>query len=487
MTDEPRREAAATVCDVEGSPGQAILEHVESLTAQSLLLCNPDAHGGSRFVMLETIREFASECLVESGEADAIAARHAAWCLDRAEASARDLMGPSQPEVFAGLDADHHDIRAALEWLRAHNEPEMLARLVAAMCWFWALRTRARAWGEECLACCRASGDALSEAQALILLGQVASDAGDDATARPLLEQALQMGRELENAVITGQALYRLGWLAERAHDHAAAHAIHLEGAAVSRISGNLALAIMVLAQAGRSAMEQGDYPAARACLMEGVALNARMRDPLRQALLSASLGELARRGGMPEQARQYLDDALDVLRDAPDRRITALSLDSLARLSLQLGDLEAAQAHAENLLAMRRAFGHADRLVDGLVLLGEVNLRRGNLVPAGAYVAEALSVSARARDPRTLVRCLELAGALASAEQDDARVAQLWGAAEVRRRVLTDTCFLAEGVWTEGAIDASRMRLGATAWAAAVRTGESMPVGQLIACATRA
>jgi predicted ATPase len=196
-------QAAAMVCDLDGSSPQAMPEQVESLTAQSLLVCNPVVRGGSRFVMLETIREFASERLVKSGEADAIAARHAAWCLDIAEASARDLMGPAQPDVLAGLEAQHDDIRAALEWMSAHNQGEMLARLVAAMCWFWALRThyakgarwaatalamtlsreghtealfaaglfawyqgdleRARTLGEECLASCRASRDAHGE------------------------------------------------------------------------------------------------------------------------------------------------------------------------------------------------------------------------------------------------------------------------------------------------------------------------------------
>lgn len=519
--------AARAVGAVDGTPDVSVLNALESLAAQSLVGCHQGVRDEPRFVMLETIREFAAERLAVSGEAEAAHARHAAWFLEQAEDAAQHLMGPRQDDSLARLDADHDNMRAALGWAYARGDADMLGRFVGALCWFWALRThyaegarwadaalsmnvhtraradalfaaglfswyrgeldRARSFGQDCLARRRSEGDLKGEAQALILLGQAASDAGDVATARPLLDQALRIGRQLGDDLATALALYRLAWLAERARDHARAQALHLECAAISRADGNAALAIMGLVQAGRSAMERGDHVTARACFTDGLAQNAQIRDPLRNALLLASLGELARRGGMDDEARVHLQDALAILRDLPDRRITELTLDSLAHLSLDLGDLEAARAQGEQVLVLRRAIGHPARIADGLALLGRIVVRQGDRGGARAYVREALDAAARVRDPRTIVTCLEVAAELATAENDDARAGRLWGAARARRTALDMGCSPTEQARGVRAIDQARARTGASAWAAALRAGERMADDEAIACAMHA
>src|SRR3990170_4890443 len=108
-----------------------------------------------RFRMLETIRQFAWEQLVESGEAEDARRRHARWALELAEAAAGHLQGRNQGTWLAALDRDHENPQAALDWLLAGGDPEGGLRMAAALWWFWYVRgyfSDGRRWLERALA-----------------------------------------------------------------------------------------------------------------------------------------------------------------------------------------------------------------------------------------------------------------------------------------------------------------------------------------------
>src|SRR6267378_8634083 len=80
--------------------------------------------GESRFVMLETIREYALEKLKASGE-DALTKRtHAAYCLVLAEEEATEQSGAEGAEWLERLGHEHDNFRAALEWLTETGDAE---------------------------------------------------------------------------------------------------------------------------------------------------------------------------------------------------------------------------------------------------------------------------------------------------------------------------------------------------------------------------
>ena len=194
------------------------------------------------------------------------------------------------------------------------------------------------------------------------MLGQALTDAGEIEAAKPLLEQALAIGRRLGDQFALSWSLYRLG-LAERAHDQARAKQLHTECLRVAGAQGNLAVAILTLIQLCQAALQGGSESHARWCFEEGLRMNAELQDPLRSAALLASLGEVERRSGRDAEAQTQLSTALSILRDVRDPRFTALALYSLARLSLARNELTAAREQAEELVCVRRASGPA-RLV---------------------------------------------------------------------------------------------------------------------------
>jgi predicted ATPase len=106
-------EAIEEICDPEGALVD-VFEGVESLLRKSLLRQEEGPEGEPRFVMLETVHEYAREKLEESGEAEEIKRAHAEYFLALAEEAEPRLRGPEDVEWLERLEAEHDNIRAAL-------------------------------------------------------------------------------------------------------------------------------------------------------------------------------------------------------------------------------------------------------------------------------------------------------------------------------------------------------------------------------------
>ncbi|MDQ5874695.1 MAG: adenylate/guanylate cyclase domain-containing protein, partial [Actinomycetota bacterium] len=116
--------AAEEVCDAD-------LDALAALVDLSLL--KPIAE--DRFLMLETIREYAAEKLEASGEGEELRRRHAsAFRSLAAGCYARRV--DAEAESSDRLESDHDDLRAALEWLAAHD-PDGELELAGSLGWFW--------------------------------------------------------------------------------------------------------------------------------------------------------------------------------------------------------------------------------------------------------------------------------------------------------------------------------------------------------------
>jgi non-specific serine/threonine protein kinase len=129
-------EAVGTAADL---PFETVLGHLSGLVDKSLVVPAGGPGGRTRCRMLETVRQYAAERLVDSGEGDEARRRHADHFLAMAEAAAAFERRPGQAEWLARLEFDHEDLRAALLWCRAHDH-ERWVRLGLALGWFWLIR-----------------------------------------------------------------------------------------------------------------------------------------------------------------------------------------------------------------------------------------------------------------------------------------------------------------------------------------------------------
>jgi DNA-binding CsgD family transcriptional regulator/tetratricopeptide (TPR) repeat protein len=166
--------------------------------------------------MLETIREFALERLAESGEADGIADRHAAWCVHLAE-SVRRSGRLSQGLGLAALEAEHPNLRAALGWLLERGEVVAALHVAGQLAEFWMRHihnwSEGRGWLERALAADMGAPSS-ARAEALVGLSMLQWPLNAFARSVELLAEAEAVGRAVGDAGAVAYARLHQGYVA---------------------------------------------------------------------------------------------------------------------------------------------------------------------------------------------------------------------------------------------------------------------------------
>ena len=166
-----------------------VLDLLTSLADKSLVVAE-QRDGHSRYRLLETVRQYARERLVESGGGEAVRERHRDYFLALAEEAEPKLMGAEQAEWLQRLEEEHENLRAGLDWSLAEAGSGGGLRLCGALQRFWITRghlSEGREW------CARVLGKAGGEertperAKALNAAGALAYYQGDYPAARALL------------------------------------------------------------------------------------------------------------------------------------------------------------------------------------------------------------------------------------------------------------------------------------------------------------
>jgi predicted ATPase/class 3 adenylate cyclase len=208
-------EVADEVTNPDGELGIDTLDGLASLVNKSLVR-RVDVEGGDlRFLMLETIREYARERLEETGEADEVRSRHAAAFLALVERARLELTGPDQVQWLRRLSAEHDNLRAALAWTEARGDLETAFRLAGSLWRFWQMRGHLREARDRLTALLsRDAGSATPEARALALeaAGGIHYWMAQMTDARRFYEECLDLRREIGDPKGIADALYNLGF-----------------------------------------------------------------------------------------------------------------------------------------------------------------------------------------------------------------------------------------------------------------------------------
>jgi len=272
-------EAAEEVCATGAVEAGEVLALLGSLVEQSLVVAEASPEGGTRYRMLEPIRQYALEQLRQSGEEEEARRRHAAFYLALAEEAEPRIKGRDQVEWLDRLEAENDNLRAAVSWSLEAGEAQIAARLGWALAMYWVTRARqsegrllmeqtltselparmrARAiWalgaciygsgnGERLIALCeeavalsREAGDARTEAYSLGMIGFAAVELGDLGLAARMLENALGMDRERGDAWGAAHVLIHMAVVARRRDDHPLATRYAEEALALARQTGD--------------------------------------------------------------------------------------------------------------------------------------------------------------------------------------------------------------------------------------------------------
>jgi non-specific serine/threonine protein kinase len=333
------------------------------LVEASLLRAETGPDGTVRYRMLETIREFAEERLLASGEAEAVRTWHAAYFTAFAERYELAELLPDGERARSLLEAEHANLRAALAWLAAGAECGRLLRLAVALGSFWAglgYYQEGRDWLERALLC----GDvaAIDRAKALVALGMIQVYLGAYQDAEIRLTEGLAGCRALGDMLHAALALIGLGALASMRGDQDRGAALLAEalaaahGMADRRLAGILAGRVAInLAVVPRA---QGQYPLATAHLEEALRLAREAGYTEGVILALGDLGNLARDQGDSARALALYREALELGRGHPGTRVVIEVIEAVGIMAAAVGEAKRAARLLSGARAQRDRLG---------------------------------------------------------------------------------------------------------------------------------
>jgi predicted ATPase len=335
--------AAASVCGEESdgaSAGGVVLERLAALVDKSLVVAEtrPD---GTRYRLLETLRQYGAQKLAAAGEAAAIRDRHAACYLSLARGSAERLRGgeDEDPDTWlAMLEAEHDNLRAVIDWLTASGRLEAAVRACQTLAGFWTRRGHAREGQARLERVLAEPGwrDESARVDALLTAAALAWARADVPAQQRLAESALEASRAAGYRRGEVIALARLGMAAGYRGEYAAARAFEAEARALARAGGE---PWSPAHQLGNVARDEGDFACAWQVYERALAHQRERCDRTEVGHVLSNMGWLALFEGELERSHRLQSESLAIRRADRDGREIAVSTTALGLVALAAGD----------------------------------------------------------------------------------------------------------------------------------------------------
>jgi predicted ATPase/class 3 adenylate cyclase len=297
--------------------------------------------GDGRFLMLETIREFARDLLERSDEFGELRDRHLGFFLDLVLAAEPNLTGPDQRQWYDRLAAEHDNLREAIAYACNGGDGERAQMLSGTIWRFWWNRgytVEAAHWYERALAL---DGETTTKARARAEFGaaHVAESLGDSHETRHRFERAAELLREAGEIRWLILALTHLALAYHTLGDRGRADSLNAKALALARSSGDI-----------RGA-----------------------------AIVKANLAEGFFEAGEDDEGTTLLSDAYEGLRAVGDTYGIASTLMSRATAALRRSDVESAAADLRESLRLSSSITDIQTIAQALAVAAAAVLARGD------------------------------------------------------------------------------------------------------------
>jgi predicted ATPase/transcriptional regulator with XRE-family HTH domain len=448
-------EAIEALCRTQPMSQGKILDMISSLVDKSLLRQEEDKEGTIRFVMLETLREFALERLRECAEEEETRRLYARYFVELAEEAEPHLSRDQQSVRLHALQMEHDNIRAVLQWAYEAAEPEFALRLAGALWLFWQIRGY-YAEGYRHLQSALAlpygnSGDrdetALRiRAKAIRGASILARMLSENEVARGHIEASVQIYRELGDSASVADCLNTLALLLK----------------------------------------DQDDLHTAYSLLEESLQLKNELGDTRGAAKALGNLGIIAKRLGDHEASERFALESLALFRKLGDQRGVSFLLNNLAILARRRGDYTRAFSLHEESLATKKALQDQRGVTSSLLNLAIVSQDMERYAEAGALIREAIIMCQETEDRLALASCLEELGRVALHENSNGtppeiRAIILWGGMDRLREVIASPLPSDDLLRFHESLDRVSASLGDDVWRGAWYRGRAMSLSEVI------
>jgi predicted ATPase len=437
-------EGVEAVCNTKQDLQIDVLDGMGSLVNNSLVRQVEQSAGEPRFALLDTVREYGLERLAASGEESGIRKAHAAYCLVLAEECAAQAADPASTEWLSLLEVEHNNCRAALDWLTRTGNAEWGLRLGAALFQFWETRehlTEGRDRLEKLLKLEGAVARSNSRARVLFAAGVLASEQGDRRATHALLQESLQIARELNDTRGVGIALNALAINARDDGDISTARSRFEESLLVWRGLDDLAMVARALSNVASVVKSQRNYALARSLHEESRVIFEQLGDSTGMAWSLNYQGDVAKEQGEIPVARELYEQSLNLFRKLGDKWGVAGCLMDLGNLARDEGDEKKSRLH----------------------------------------YAESMKLFQELRQKRGMARLLDCLACSAALQSQPERALRLAGSAAAMRRILGVPLPMAEQTRLEKTLDPARQSISPAKAAAAWMDGWTMATDKAI------
>ncbi len=449
------RDAAAQVVG-------AALAQLGALLDKSLLRSNTHVPQQRRYDLHELVRQYAFEQLAAAGEMEETRTRHLHYFLTLAEQAAQHFTGAEEGRWIVRLEAEHGNLRAALDWALQDGAADAAGRICGAIWRFWHTRgyvTEGRQWIARVLQLAHAGEPAAA--------GQGTQYDGNSA--------------HRMDPTVRAQVLKGAGVLAWAQSDYAEARRAFETSLALYRELGDSDGIAAISSNLGVLAMYQGEYEQASELLQTSLALRREHGDRWGTAACLQNLGAMAGKKGDLPLAQTYYEEGLVLFRELGHERAIATILTNLSDVAEVQGHVERARRFSTESLAMRRKLGDTAGIATALTRLASLALRRNDLAQAQTYYTESLTLFQTLGNKEYIAICLEGFAAVAAARAQWERAACLWSTGHALRSAINVPLPPSMRAEYEPRFSTIRAECGTEAFAECWAEGQAMSVEQAI------
>jgi predicted ATPase/class 3 adenylate cyclase len=336
-------EQLEAVCGpAEDLGGREVIDVLDQLADQSLLRRVPE-FAEPRFLMLQTIREFAGEKLEQSDEAAAVRDRHVQAFIALAEQAQPHLFGSQRKAWLDRLEMEHDNFRAALDWTVASRDARNAMKLSADLWRFWQMRGHlheGRSRMAQVLAMPTSRDYPPERLLALEAAGGLAYWQADMKAAATFYDECLELTRQFGDRRAIANALYNDAFpkVVDRSGVDEGLVLLH-EALPIFRDLGDEPGVAKTLWGIGNAYYFSHDYVQARPALEESEALFRKLDDGFGLGWSLHTQGLVAVKTGRLEDAQRVWTEALRLFDRAKDVSGIVLELDNLSVLAGLKGD----------------------------------------------------------------------------------------------------------------------------------------------------
>ncbi len=410
-----------------------------------------EQEGESRYRYLETIRQYALEKLLESGDAVDARDHHLAHFLKLSRRAEGHFKTPRRLAWMNQLEAEHDNIRSALGWA-LENDPESALQMVCLLSAFWMSNNYLTEGCNWCQAAIKRVEESSldrdkidpTRAQAYTVLAMLSVNRGDHQTGQTAARKSVAIARRLDDKLTLVRALNSLGF--------------------TSAFLGDVTLAFDSLHES------------------EDICRKLGYREELAEVLQALVYVTMEVHGSQAvEQLQAYMQESLALSQGSMEPEATVRTEGLLARLAFFRGDLVEARKHADLMLDRHREMGDQLAVTGHQSEMAHAARQLGNFEEALALYRETIQEWQQIGHRGAVAHQLECFAFIARAQEERERAVTLMGAAEVLRQVSNSPRTPQEGIEYDRELAGLRAGMDEKIFELLWTEGQSMNMDQAI------